>query len=817
MKQLFIAFFISFIIYGQENFSGRVVDTENLPLSEVIIKIQDSDKQFFTNTEGIFNFAGKFNLESEVVFRRLGYEEKKVKLKELLLFQNWVLKSKVILSQTVLVKATLGEKGNTPITFSELSKNEIINNYYFQDVPEMLSYLPSTTFYSEGGNGIGYNYLNIRGFDQRRISVAINGIPQNDPEDHNVYWIDFPDILQDAELIQVQRGSGSGIIGYPSLGGSINIISSSFSNEPKVKFSSVFGSYNSRKYNIAAGSGLIQDKYSFFIRLSKFQSSGYRKDNWVNINSYYLSAVRFDKSLTTQINIFGAPIADGLTYTGLPKFVIKNRIERQKNYSYWEADKSNYTYKLERRKDEIENFYQPHFEILNDWEITKNLKFNSALFWVIGEGFFDYDGSWADTNYFRLTKQNGFNPLTNPGNTLIRATVKNNQWGWIPKLSIEHDNGTLFIGGEFRFHKSNHFGNINFAESLPVGVTKDYRYYDYDGQKDIFNFFVHEQYKVNESINLIGEIQLAYNKYRLFNEKFIGTDFSISNFFLNPRIGINYKQNEYLSYYAVIARTAKEPRLKNYYDAAESSGGSIPQFEVDSYGNYDFEKPFVNPEFMNNIEFGINWFDKLLTFNMNFYYMLFNDEIVNQGQLDRFGQPVTGNIEKTIHTGIEFNLTSSITDEIEINFNSTYGKNFISRGFYYIDQDNFVVLDGNEIGGFPNFMFNAIIKMKFDNFNLQLSNKYVGEFYSDNFDNKLKSYLTKYPAFVDYEDNVNPSYFVTNLMISYENNFIPNFNGIRVFMQVNNLWNNLYSAYAIGKEYFPAAERNFAIGMELKL
>ena len=83
-----------------------------------------------------------------------------------------------------------------------------------------MSELPSTTFYSESGNGIGYNYLSIRGFDQRRITVSVNGIPQNDPEDHNVYWLDFPDLLANTELIQVQRGAGSGVFGYPAIGGS---------------------------------------------------------------------------------------------------------------------------------------------------------------------------------------------------------------------------------------------------------------------------------------------------------------------------------------------------------------------------------------------------------------------------------------------------------------------------------------------------------------------------------------------------------------------------------------------------------------------
>ncbi len=114
-------------------------------------------------------------------------------------------------AQTVLVEGSLGKQGVTPLAFDKIKRKEIEENYTVQDVPEYLSTLPSTTFYSENGNGIGYNYLSIRGFDQRRISVSINGIPQNDPEDHNVYWLDFPDILASTEVIQVQRGAGSGV------------------------------------------------------------------------------------------------------------------------------------------------------------------------------------------------------------------------------------------------------------------------------------------------------------------------------------------------------------------------------------------------------------------------------------------------------------------------------------------------------------------------------------------------------------------------------------------------------------------------------
>ena len=47
---------------------------------------------------------------------------------------------------------------------------------------------------------------------------------------------------------------------------------------------------------------------------------------------------------------------------------------------------------------------------------------NSALFLVLGEGFFDYDGSWADTSYFRLTTSNGFITDGNPKKCIDSCT-----------------------------------------------------------------------------------------------------------------------------------------------------------------------------------------------------------------------------------------------------------------------------------------------------------------------------------------------------------------------------------------------------------
>lgn len=824
MKYSIILFLFCFIsaFSQQKDLSGILLD------SETLLPLQNANIYLIRNKIGTTSDReGKFSLkdisESDtLIVSYLGYKQLRLPVTQIKSNQTFYLERIILPSQTVLVEASIGRKGITPLTFEKIKREQIQKDYVVQDIPQYLSQLPSTTFYSENGNGIGYNYLSIRGFDQRRISVSINGIPQNDPEDHNVYWLDFPDLLASTELIQVQRGAGSGVIGYPAVGGSVNIITSPFSDKSKLNLSSSYGTYQTRKYNAAFSSGLIDNKYSFYAKLSQILSSGYRNLSWVKFNAYHISAVRYDDNLTSQINFFGGPISDGLAYTGIAKFAVKDKNLRRANYSYWEADESGYSYTVNRRPEEIENFSQPHFELLNELKISDAVKFNSALFLVIGEGFFDYDGSWSIyyDDYFRL-RANGFDTNYVPTNAIIRAQVENKQYGWIPRLSFSHPNGELILGGELRIHRSNHWGNINYAENLPPNISKDYYYYFYNGAKDIASFYTHESYRLNERINLLGELQIAYHKYRLYNERYVGNDFSVNGLFINPRVGLNYKISNELSSFISLARVTREPRLKNYYDAAESSAGEVPQFELNADGSYNYSKPLVKPETMNDIEVGFAFNNSFLSASANFYYMIFNDEIVKKGQVDRFGQPITGNVDQTIHSGIEFQAIAKLSDAFDVFGNLTLSNNEIKKGKYFFKKgkyaSDFIELNGNSISGFPDILANFGIQFKQSNLFLKLTGKYVGKMYSDNFDAKLKDYLSQFPGFVDYTDNVNDAYFVIDFYGSYDFKLFNALDNSKVFLQINNLFDNLYSAYAIGKEFFPAAERNFIAGIQIGL
>ena len=782
--------------------SGRVIDnTTNRPLEAANIILLGTTMGTSTTKDGTFLLehipAGEYRLVASYV----GYAAHRQNIiiqNSATLNLDIALEPALIPGQPVFVTALRAKERETPATFSSLSNEEIQYRYTYQDIPLLLAELPSTTFYSESGNGLGYNYISIRGFDQRRLSVMINGIPQNDPEDHSVYWLDFPDLLASTEDIEVQRGAGSAFYGPPAIGGSVNLVTSSFSLTPKISLEAGRGSYATERYSLAAQSGIVNNTYAFTGRLSKLKSSGYRDQSWSDFSAYYLSAARYDERMTTQINLYGGPFKDHLAYYGIPKSDIADKSKRKLNPIV--------------RPEEIENFSQPHYELLHEWRLSDRATLNNTFFLIEGEGFFDFDASWADTSLLRLTSEYGFSPSGNPVNAIVHAVVDNRQWGWLPRVTLSYDRGTATLGAELRVHRSDHYGTIQWAQNLPpewnFPHTADYRFYEYRGGKNVVRFYVQNLYHLQPNISLMTNVQYVFNTYKLYGEKFIGTEFDIDYHFFNPRIGLNVNFTDHLNAYVNLAYTSREPRLNNLYDATFSWTGETPQFEQ-SDGRYDFNKPLVKPENLLDIELGAGYATPAYKLSANVYWMDFRNEIVRNGQLDLFGQPITGNAEHTRHFGLELSGFAQFAEGLTLQANATVSKNTIIQHTSYIftyPADAPVttpfVLDGNTLGGFPDFLANARLTYDRETWFASLSLQHVGEQFTDNFENS---------------DRKVDAYTVFNFIAGIRLREITGLQGLELRVQVNNLFDALYASYGVGEEFFPAAERNIFATVKLEL
>jgi iron complex outermembrane recepter protein len=779
--------------------AGKVVDAESgAPIAGAEVRVTGAPRTTLSGIDGRFLLADVPAGEVSVAFFRTGYQPAKrtltaaeVAAADTSAAGTWVMPLTPVefRAEPIVVSAARAERGTSPVPHANLSRRDLEERYAAQDLPVLLSELPSSVYSSESGNGIGYSSLTLRGFEQRRLTVLVNGVPQNDPEDQDVYWIDFPDLAANLQDVQVQRGAGSAFYGPPAIGGAVNLVTSVFKPQPGVQVSVGGGSFGTRRYSVELNSGLVNSTYGFYGRWSHLLSDGYRHDAWVDLTAYFFGAARYDEHATTRLHVYGGPVQDGLSYYGVPQVALGDRNARRQNPLAGGA--------------QIENFSQPHYELLHEWRPSATVKLFNTFFYVQGTGFYDYDTSWADSTYFRLTHDYGFSPTANPGTSLVRANVDNHQGGWLPRIEWTHARGEFTAGAELRLHRSEHWGKIRWAQALPATLDPERMYYRYRGAKEIASLYAQEKWRLRPALHATASLQLSYNRYRFYDEKYVGTDFAVPYFFVNPRAGLNYNWTKSTTFYASYGYTQREPRLKNLYDAAESSGGATPQFERVPGGGLDFGSPLVHPEKLHDYELGGTWHGARTSLDLNLFWMNFHDEIVKNGQLDRFGEPITGNAPRSVHRGAELAVRVLPWQPLELAGNVSWSRNRFVDFRVYEDENGDpapggIQLDGNRIAGFPDFVANLRGTCRAHGAYASLAGRYVGGFHTTNFQEV---------------DRQVPPYFALDAELAWG---LAGWSGqrTRLRLQVRNVLDRLYVLNGEGDEFFPAATRSVFAGVD---
>ena len=187
----------------------------------------------------------------------------------------------------VIVKG-IRAKFSSPISFTNVDKQDLKSKNLGQDLPILLNFLPSVVTTSDAGAGIGYTGIRIRGVSPQSTNITINGIPFNDPESMGTFWVNLPDFSSSIESLQVQRGVGTSTNGSGAFGASINILTDIVSDQPYAELSSSFGSYNTLKNTIKFSTGKINDYFELSGRLSKIDSDGYVDRAYSDLKSYFI-------------------------------------------------------------------------------------------------------------------------------------------------------------------------------------------------------------------------------------------------------------------------------------------------------------------------------------------------------------------------------------------------------------------------------------------------------------------------------------------------------------------------------------------------
>ncbi|MBN1820516.1 MAG: TonB-dependent receptor, partial [Prolixibacteraceae bacterium] len=265
MKKLNLMLLLQLIVvlaWGQYSLNGTVKgNDESLVGASVVVKNTYYGQS--TNQEGKFDFKSLKPGNYELQIKFIGFEEKTVNIT---LNENKTLQIElepsVIFTDEVIVEGTRA-KDKTPVAWTNVEKEQIDKTNTGQDIPYLLSLTPSFVPTSDAGAGVGYTGFRIRGTDMNRINVTLNGIPYNDAESHSTYFVDVPDLASSLENIQVQRGVGTSSNGAASFGATINLQTNTVIKDAYAEYKTAAGSFNTFKNTVAAGTGLIDGKFTF--------------------------------------------------------------------------------------------------------------------------------------------------------------------------------------------------------------------------------------------------------------------------------------------------------------------------------------------------------------------------------------------------------------------------------------------------------------------------------------------------------------------------------------------------------------------------
>ncbi len=164
-----------------------------------------------------------------------------------------------------------GEKEGkeSPTTISEISAEEI-ENQNAQNLGDALRLLPGVYF--RQGRAKQEFYATIRGFEQDKALILLDGMPIYQPYEGLVNLNDIP--VQNIAKIKVIKGIPSSLYGANAMGGVINIITKKGTAEPYASLSYQVSDYNT--HHLEATHGRKIGDVSYFIGVSHKESDGFR-------------------------------------------------------------------------------------------------------------------------------------------------------------------------------------------------------------------------------------------------------------------------------------------------------------------------------------------------------------------------------------------------------------------------------------------------------------------------------------------------------------------------------------------------------------
>lgn len=797
-----------------QTLQGQVLDQNTqTPLEGATVIETGTTNGTATDSSGEFSLR-LLSTDGQITVRFVGYQTQTVSVDEISDRLTIRLNPQPITTGEVFVSA-LRADDSTPIAYSNISRADIESQNYGQDIPFLVNNTPSVVSTSDAGAGIGYTGIRIRGVDPGRINVTINGIPLNDAESHGVFWVNMPDLASSTQNIQIQRGVGTSTQGAGAFGGTMNLQTALMNANPYGEINAGFGSFNTQKYNVQLGSGIMDNGWQIEGRLSKIDSDGYIDRASSDLRSFYLSAARHGDRSLLKADVFSGQERTYQAWNGVPEPILNNDAGQLEDYisnlfldsesaSHLRNNLGNRQFNEFTYDNQVDNYQQDHYQLHYSYQLTDNWIANTSLHYTYGRGYFEQFRRNDNLSTYSI------GPIQIGGETISRSDVIRRRWldndfyGVVASTQYDlPDQWSLTVGGGYNEYDGDHFGEVIWARFAGDSEIED-RYYDNNGFKTDFNIYSKLNYYLSPELNLFADLQ-----YRAVTYRFLGlrvdeeTDDVIDVTqrdrinFVNPKFGVVYRFAEGQRAFASLSVGGKEPTRRDYVDSSPES------------------RP--TEERMLDYELGYQGDFSRFTLGANLYYMQYRDQLILTGAVNDVGGYVRENVPDSYRAGIELQAGVQLTPNLHWNGNATFSRNKIDRFERFLDDfdqggQQVQVYEDVDIAFSPSVISNSIFSYRWRGLNTEWVSKYVGQQFLDNTQTDSRS--------ID-------AYWINDIRFSYSMSDLPFLGNLTASVQINNLFDEKYVSngytfgYILGGEqnfnyYYPQAGRNVLANVKVR-
>jgi iron complex outermembrane receptor protein len=693
--------------------------------------------------------------------------------------------------------AALSATEQTPMAFSDVTKEELAQRNLGADLPVLLNFLPGVVTTSDAGAGVGYTGIRVRGSDATRVNVTINGIPYNDSESQGTFWVDLPDFSSSVESLQLQRGVGTSTNGSGAFGASLNITTDAVSKNAYAQFAHSFGSFATQKHTLKFSTGLLDDRFELSGRLSKIDSDGYVDRASSDLKSYFLQAVYQEGKTQIKALAFGGHERTYQSWFGVDADTLKENRTYNPAGANYDSEGNIFGY----YDDQVDNYDQDHYQLHFNQQINLYWTLGLGLNYTYGRGYYqEINDLWYDQNV-------DFSGKTAPSYLALPSAdaqaTENITQKWLDNdfyvaninARFQKNNNILDLGVFHSKYVGDHFGVLLWAEQTG-GALPGHLFYENRGIKKDSNLFGKLTHGIGDRLVAYADLQYRWVDYAASGVQAGPEPINIDrNYgFFNPKFGLTYNLNNTSKAYVSVARAHREPNRT------------------------DFENGNPVPESLTDFELGYRMSSETFKWGLNLYYMDYKNQLVLTGAVDEVGAPIRENSGSSYRLGLEWDADLYVSSTLRLNTNLTLSDNK-NRDFVFERDGQLQELGNTHLSYSPSVVgAGQIIYTPSESLTISLFTKHVGEQYMGNIDaklSKLPSYTTQ-DIGVQYELDAAWCKSLT-FQLLLNNVFDANYVSNGYFYTYDDTWSNPEMVQTIeGAGYYPQAGFHFLTGVTVR-